>query len=132
MHQRILDDDNTYNTRIQHTGLGIERVDSGVDTKLSNTTGQHSCGVQVSEGRGGGGIGQIIGRDVDSLHGGDRTFLGGGDTLLPVKNSKLAKKTSSGTRSALTCHPYQWTKWAGNRRQRGYDQAKQTLQNRPE
>jgi peptide chain release factor 1 len=36
----------------------------------------------VSEGGGGGGIGQIISGDIDGLHGGNGTLLGGGDTLL--------------------------------------------------
>lgn len=72
-------------TRVQHTRLGVKGVDSGVDTKLSNTTGQHSGSVQMGESRGRGRISQIIGRDIDSLDGGDRTLLCGGDTLLPEK-----------------------------------------------
>ncbi|CAG9956080.1 unnamed protein product [Clonostachys rosea f. rosea IK726] len=72
----------TQNTGIHHTGLGVERVDSRVDTQLGNTTGQDSGGVQVSEGGGGGGISQIVSRDVDSLDGGNGTLLGSGNTLL--------------------------------------------------
>jgi hypothetical protein len=75
------------NTGVQHTGFGVEGVDGGVDTKLSNTTGQHSGGVQVGEGGGGSRICQIVGRDVDGLHGCDGTLLGGCDTLLPVYNA---------------------------------------------
>jgi len=71
-------------TGVKHTRLGVEGVDGGVDTELGNGTGQHGGGVQVGEGGGGGGIGQIVGRDIDSLHGGDGTLLGSGDTLLPV------------------------------------------------
>ena len=69
-------------TRIQHTGLGVERVDSGVDTQLRDTTGQHSGGVQMGEGGGRGRISQIVSGHVDGLHGGDGTLLGGGDTFL--------------------------------------------------
>ena len=75
---------NTDDTGVEHTGLGVEGVDSGVDTELSNGTRQHSRGIQVSEGGGGSGIRQIIGRHVDSLHGCDGTLLCGGDALLPV------------------------------------------------
>ena len=71
------------NTGVEHTRLGVERVDGGVDTELSNTTGQHSRRVQVSEGRGRSRVSQIVGRDVDSLYGCDRALLGGRDTLLP-------------------------------------------------
>jgi hypothetical protein len=72
----------TDDTGVEHTGLGVERVDSGVDTQLGDTTGQDSGGIQVSEGGGGGGISQIVSGHVDGLDGGDRTLLGGGDTLL--------------------------------------------------
>lgn len=61
----------TYNTRVQHTRLGVQRVDGGVNTELSNTTRQDSGGVQMGEGGGGGRIGQIISRDIDSLYGGN-------------------------------------------------------------
>ena len=74
----------TYNTRVEHTGFRVERIDGRVDTELSNGTRQHSRGVQVSEGGSGSRIRQIIGRNVDSLHGSDGTLLGRGDTLLPV------------------------------------------------
>lgn len=74
----VLSDD----TGVQHTGLGVKRVDSGVDTQLRDTTRQHSGGVQVSEGGGRGGISQIVSRHVDGLDRGDGTLLGGGDTLL--------------------------------------------------
>jgi len=59
----------TDDTGVQHTRLGVQRVDCGVDTQLSNGTGQDSGSVQVGEGGGGGRISQIVGRDVDSLNG---------------------------------------------------------------
>lgn len=54
--------------RVEHTALGVERVNSGVDTELGNTTGKHSGGVQVGEGGGGSRVSQIVSRHVDSLH----------------------------------------------------------------
>lgn len=72
----------TDDTGVEHTGLGVEGVDSRVDTQLGDTTRQHGGGVQVSKGGGRGGISQIVSRHVDGLDGGDGTLLGGGDTLL--------------------------------------------------
>jgi len=40
----------------------------------------------VSEGGGRGGICQVVSRHVDSLHRGDGTLGGGGDTLLHATN----------------------------------------------
>ena len=73
----------TDDTGIQHPGLGIQRVDSGVDTQLGDGTRQHSGGVQVGKGGGGSRISQIVSRDVNRLDGSDGTLLGRGDTLLP-------------------------------------------------
>ena len=53
---------------VHDTGGGVEGVDGGVDATLSDTTGQHSGGVQVSEGGGRGGICQVVDRYVDGLH----------------------------------------------------------------
>ena len=74
----VLSDD----TGIQHTGLGIKRVDGWVDTQLRNTTGQDSGSVQMCEGCGRSRISQIISGYVDGLHGGNGSFGGGCDTLL--------------------------------------------------
>ena len=67
---------------IHDTGGGVKGIDSGVDTQLGDGTGQDGGSVQVSEGGGRGGIGQIVSGHVDGLHGGDGTLLGGGDTFL--------------------------------------------------
>lgn len=72
----------TDNTGVKHTGGRVEGVDSGVNTQLRDTTGQDSGGVQMGEGGGGGGISQIISRDVNGLDGSNGTLLGGGNTLL--------------------------------------------------
>ena len=52
-------------------GLRVQRVDSGVNTQLSDGTRQHSGCIQMGEGGSGGGISQIVGRDIDSLNRGD-------------------------------------------------------------
>jgi hypothetical protein len=68
--------------RVKDTGLGVKRVDGGVDTQLGDTTGQDSGGVQMGEGGGGRGISQIVSGHVDGLDGGNGSLGGGGDTLL--------------------------------------------------
>ena len=67
---------------VHNTGGALQGVDGGVDTGLSDGTIEHSGGIEVREGGGGGGIGDIIGRDVDGLDGGNGTLGGGGNTLL--------------------------------------------------
>jgi hypothetical protein len=74
----ILSDD----TGIQHAGLGVERVDSWVDTQLGDTTGQHSGGIQMGEGGSRSRISQIISWNVDGLDGSNGSLGGGGNTLL--------------------------------------------------
>ena len=58
----------TNNIRVHNTGGGVKRIDSGVDTQLSNGAGQYSGGVQVSKGGSGGGIGQIVSGYINSLY----------------------------------------------------------------
>jgi hypothetical protein len=72
----------TNDTGVKDTGLGIERVDSGVDTQLGDTTGQDSGGVQMGKGGGRRGISQIVSGHVDGLDGGNGSLGGGGNTLL--------------------------------------------------
>ena len=48
----------------------------------SSIPGEYSGSVQMGEGGGGGGIGQVVSGHVDGLHGGDGPLGGGGDTLL--------------------------------------------------
>ena len=52
---------------VHDTGGGVEGVDGGVDATLGNTAGQHSGGVQVSEGGGRGGVSQVVSGHVDGL-----------------------------------------------------------------
>jgi hypothetical protein len=72
----------TDNGGVKHAGGGIEGIDSGVDTDFGKGTRQHSGGIKMSESGGGSGIGKIISGHVDGLHGGDRSSLGGSNTLL--------------------------------------------------
>ena len=63
------------NVGVHDTGGGIQRVHGGVDSQLSDGTGQHSGGVQVSEGGGWGGVSQVISGHVDGLLGGGKAWL---------------------------------------------------------
>lgn len=59
----------SHNVGVHDTGGGIQWVDSGVDTQLSDGAGQHSGGIQVSEGGGRGRVSQIISGHIDGLGG---------------------------------------------------------------
>ena len=72
----------SHNARIQNPGSGGQGIDGGVDADFHQRAAEHGGGVQVREGRGGRRIGQVIGRHVNRLHGGDRTGLGGSNALL--------------------------------------------------
>ena len=67
---------------VHDTAGRVEGIHSRVDSSLSNRSGEHSGGVQVSEGGGRGGVSQVISRDVDGLDRGNGSLLGGGDSLL--------------------------------------------------
>lgn len=57
----------SHNVGVHDTGGGVQGVHSGVDTQLSDGTGQHGGGVQVSKGGSGGGISQVISGHIDGL-----------------------------------------------------------------
>jgi peptide chain release factor 1 len=61
---------------------GLKRVDGGINTKGGEVTRQHSVSIQMCECGGRSGIGQIICWHVHSLHRGNGTILGGGNSLL--------------------------------------------------
>ena len=86
-------------TGVQHTGLGVQGVDSGVDAQFSDGTRQHSGGIQVCKGGGRGGVGQVVCRNIDSLNRSDRTLLCGGDMLLPEprQSAKYSARVKSYT-----------------------------------
>lgn len=54
---------------VHDTGGGIQRVHGWVDAQLGDGAGQYGGGVQVGEGGGRGGVGQVIGGHVDGLGG---------------------------------------------------------------
>ena len=72
----------TDDSGVQHTGLGVEGVDGGVDTQLGDTSRQDGGGVQMGESGGRGRVGQIVSGHVNGLDGSDGTLLGGGNSLL--------------------------------------------------
>merc|ERR1719223_1009116 len=76
----------TNHTGVKHSGGGVKRIHSGVDTKLGNSTTQHSGGIQVSKSGGGGRIGKIIGGHVHSLHRGNGSLGGRGNTFLKTSH----------------------------------------------
>ena len=61
---------------------GVERVHRRVNAKRGDIPGQHHLGVEVGEGGGGRGVGEVVRGDVDRLHRSDRARLGRGDALL--------------------------------------------------
>jgi hypothetical protein len=63
---------------------GGEGIDGGINAQFRDGALQHDGRVQVREGVGGRGIGQIVRRHVDRLEGGDGAFLGGGDAFLQI------------------------------------------------
>uniref|UniRef100_S4RE69 Uncharacterized protein n=1 Tax=Petromyzon marinus TaxID=7757 RepID=S4RE69_PETMA len=72
-----------HNVGVHDTRGGVEGVHRRVDAQLGDGTRQHGRGVQVSEGGGRGGVGQVVSRHVDGLRGGgDGALLGGGDAFL--------------------------------------------------
>ena len=70
--------------RRERVGSGSERIDGGINAQLGDGTFQHDGRIQVREGGGRRGIGQVVRRHVNGLEGSDRTFLGRGDAFLQV------------------------------------------------
>lgn len=67
---------------VEHSGSGVKRIDGRVNTEFSKTSVKHSSSVKMCECSSRSGIGQIIGRHVNSLHGSNGTLLSGGNSLL--------------------------------------------------
>ena len=66
----------------QDAAGGIQRIHRRVDALGGDVTGQNRSCIQMGEGGCRGRVGQVVRRDVDRLHRGDGTGLGGGDALL--------------------------------------------------
>ena len=62
----------------------VERVHGRVDALLGDGARKHRRGVEVGEGRRRRGVGKVVGRHVDRLHGRDRPALGARDALLQL------------------------------------------------
>ena len=72
----------THNIGVKNTGGGVKRVHGGVNAQFRNLTGKHERTVKVREGGRRSRVGQVIGRHIHRLYGGDRTFAGRCDTFL--------------------------------------------------
>src|SRR5437764_2827924 len=69
---------------VQDAGGGVERVDGREDPLLGDRPGQHRGRVQVGERGVRCRVGDVVGGNVDRLHGGDGVAPGGGDPLLEL------------------------------------------------
>src|SRR5438094_3850449 len=74
--------------RAQDARGRVERVDGGVDAELGDLTREYGGRVQVREGGRRRRVGQVVGGDVDRLHGGDGALLGGGVALLDLYDGR--------------------------------------------
>ena len=68
--------------RVKDPRGGLQRIYGGINAQFGDLTAEHRGGVEVGECGGGSGVGQVVGRHVDRLHGGDGAVFGGGDALL--------------------------------------------------
>ena len=60
----------------------VERIHGGVDAQLGDLAGKNQGAVEVGEGRGRRGVGQVVSGNVDGLDGGDGALRRGGDAFL--------------------------------------------------
>ena len=86
----------THHVRLQHAGCGGQRIHRRVDAQLRHRTGQHRCSVQMGKGGGRGRVRQVVCRDIDGLHRGDGTLVGGGNAFL--------QRTHIGGQRGLVAH----------------------------
>ena len=68
----------------ERLGGGGEGIDGRVDAEFRDRALEHDGRVEVREGVGGRGIGQVVRGDVDGLERGDRAVLGRGDAFLQL------------------------------------------------
>ena len=74
----------TDDIRIKEVGRGGKRIDGRIETQGCDGTIQDGLCIEMGEGGCRSRIGQIVGRDIDSLDGGDGPVLGGSDTFLEL------------------------------------------------
>src|SRR3990172_13012576 len=68
--------------RVHLAAGGVERIHRRVDAELGHLAREHHGRIQVRARGRGRGVGEIVGRYVDSLYGRDRAGLGRGDAFL--------------------------------------------------
>ena len=60
--------------RVEQARVGVERIHRREDRLFEYGARQNGLRIQMCEGRGGRRVGQIVGRNVNGLHGRDRTL----------------------------------------------------------
>src|SRR5206468_5777376 len=89
------------NVRGESARIRRERVHRGVNAQFGDGTLQHDGRVQVRDGGGGGGVGQVVGGHVNGLKTRDGPFGGRGNALLEVAHfGPESGLVTDGTRSA--------------------------------
>ena len=78
--------------RLEDRRRRVQRVDRRVDPLLGDRPREHRRGVEVREHRRGGRVGEVVGRDVDRLHGGHRAVARRGDALLQLAHLGLERR----------------------------------------
>ena len=71
-----------YDTRVQNTGCGLQRINCRINSQLYDGTGKYSRSIQMCECRSRCRVCQVIRRHINGLYGCDGTALCGSDTLL--------------------------------------------------
>ena len=73
-----------HDARVEHARGRSQRVHGRIDAELDDLAREHGGRVEVRERCGRSRVGQVVGRNVDRLDGGDRALLGRGDAFLKV------------------------------------------------
>ena len=78
--------------RLEDRRRRVERVDRRVDALLGDRPREHRRRVEVGEHRRRRRVGEVVGRDVDRLHRGDRALARRGDALLQLAHLRLQRR----------------------------------------
>ncbi len=87
--------------RLQRARRRLERIDGRVDALLHDRALEHGRRVEVRERVRGRGVGEVVGRHVDRLHGRHRAGPRRGDPLLELRPSP--SRASAGSRRRSAC-----------------------------